>query len=210
MGSLTDVSIHHVKIKTDNTTKGYGFKALWPESVFTNLRMFENDLDMHPTSLWNNGGAPNISIEFAAAHYAGIEIYKNKIRNVISMAAHRPTKSGRLWIHDNDMVEMKSNTTCAIELVCSNVTIERNGIKGAAMFTANMQPNGKWVDQIITNNDFQSNGANPGWGGTFLIGQDGANMNVNNNRLKVGNFARFKHMGNPANSVIVDSGNSWT
>lgn len=207
IGTLTDVNIHHCKIRTDRTDKGYGIKALWPDSIFTNTKLYSNDIDLHPTSLWQNGKAPNISIEFAAAIHAGIEIYENKLRNQVSMASHRPTKSGRVLIHNNDMLDMKSNTTAAIELVCSNITVKQNKISGAAMFTGNFQPNGKWVDQIIDDNDFASNGTNPTWGGVFLIGPDGANMNVINNRLKIGNYTLFKHMGNPANSVIVQSGN---
>jgi hypothetical protein len=209
-----EMDIHHNFIHTDRVDKGYAIKALWPDnppaSNTISGNIYDNDFDMSPTSNWNNGQSPNISIELAACLYAGIDIYKNKIRNVLSMAAHRPTKSGRLIIRENDMTQMKGNTTCAIELVCSNVTIIKNNIKGSAMFTGNFQPNGKWTDQIIEDNDYVSNGSNPGYGGTFLIGPDGANMTITNNRLKYLPYTMVKHMGNPANSTIVDTGNTKT
>ena len=45
------------------------------------------------------------------------------------------------------------------------------------------------------------------WAGTFLIGADGANMTITNNRITKGNYPLIKHMGAPANSTIVESGN---
>lgn len=202
--NLKNMLIHHNVIKTDKTTKGYGIKALWPDGSF-NGKIYSNIINMHPTSLWNNGQAPNISIELAACFYDGIEIFDNDIVNVMSMAAHRATKSGRLIISGNRM-NMLPNTTCAVELVCSNVTLQNNLIRGCSIIAANFQPNGKWVDQIIDNNDFVSNNANPGWGGTFLIGPDGANMTYKNNKITKGNYTLVKHMGSTANSTIVDGG----
>jgi hypothetical protein len=164
-------------------------------------------MPMAATSLWNSGSSPNIGIELHNCYYAGIEIYDNDIINPLSLAAHRPTKSGRVVVKKNRF-KMLPVVNGAIELVCSNVTIEENTIEGDAIFTANYQPNGKWVDQIINNNDFTSDGSNPGWGGTFLIGPDGANMTITNNRFKnLGSYPFVKHMGNPGNSVVVDSGN---
>jgi len=95
-----------------------------------------------------------------------------------------------------------------IEVVCSNLTIEANTFIGAPMMTANFQPNGKWVDIIVNNNDFTSSGTNPSWGGTHLIGANGANMTITNGRYNnLGGYTFVKHMGSPANSAIIDTGN---
>lgn len=204
--NLKNVLIHHNTITTNRTDKGYAIKALWPDG-FINGKIYSNVMNMHPTSLWNNGSAPNIGIELAACFYDGIEIFDNDIVNPLSLAAHRPTKSGRVIVRNNRF-KMLSASNGAIELVCSNVTIDGNTFTGDAILAANYQPNGKWVDQIINNNDFVSDNSNPGWGGTFLIGPDGANMTITNNRITKGNYPLIKHMGNPSNSTIVESGNT--
>ena len=158
-------------------------------------------------SLWNNGVAPNIDIELHNTFYAGIEIYDNDFSTMgCSLAGHKATKSGRVIVRNNRFVW---SSTAHIEVVCSNLTIEANTFSGAPMMTANFQPNGKWIDIIVNNNDFTSSGTNPSWGGTHLIGANGMDMTITNNTYNnLGGYTFVKHMGAPANSVIVDTGNT--
>jgi len=204
--NITNTLIHHNYIHTDRTDKGYGIKALWPDGTITTSKFYSNIFQMTHFSLWNNGAAPNIDIELHNTFYAGIEIYDNDFSVMgCSLASHKPTKSGRVVVRNNRFVWC---STAHIEVVCSNLTIEANTFSGAPMMTANFQPNGKWVDIIVNNNDFTSSGTNPSWGGTHLIGANGANMTITNGRYNnLGGYTFVKHMGAPANSVIVDSGN---
>lgn len=195
ISGLTNSSIHHNYFRSTGQNKGYGIKALWPNTTLTNVKIYSNRSGMAPNSLWNNYQSPNIDIELAATSYAGIEIYDNDLVNMISAAAHKPTVSGRLWIHDNRMT-MQSGSTCHVEVVCSNVTIEKNILRGAPIVTANFQPNGRWNDIIVDGNDFVSNNANPSWGGTFLIGPDGVtNFVYKNNKITKGSYPIVKYMG---------------
>jgi hypothetical protein len=204
--NIDGVNIHHNNFKTNRNDKGYGIKALWPDGTITNSKFNDNFFDMAHFSLWNNGGAPNIDIEFHDTHYAGIEILRNRFSTTLSLASARPTKSGRTVVKGN---RFTWSSTMHIELVCSDILIEENILTGGAIFTA-CYSKGKYINQVVNNNDFTSNGSNPGWGGTFYIGADGENMNITNNKIKnLGNYTFIKYAGNPANSVIVESGNTF-
>ncbi len=195
ISGLTNSSIHHCYFWSTGATKGYGIKALWPNTTLTNVKIYSNRSGMAPKSLWNNYQSPNIDIELAATSYAGIEIYDNDLINMISAAAHKPTVSGRLYVHDNRMT-MQAGSTCHFEVVCSNATFEKNTLRGAPMIAANFQANGVWNDLIFDGNDFVSNNANPSWGGTFLIGPNGVtNFIYKNNKITKGNYTLVKYMG---------------
>jgi len=205
--NITNTLIHHNYIHTDRSDKGYGIKALWPDGTITTSKFYSNIFQMTHFSLWNNGVAPNIDIELHNTFYAGIEIYDNDFSTMgCSLAGHKATKSGRVIVRNNRFVW---SSTAHIEVVCSNLTIEANTFSGAPMMTANFQPNGKWIDIIVNNNDFTSSGTNPSWGGTHLIGANGMDMTITNNTYNnLGGYTFVKHMGAPANSVIVDTGNT--
>lgn len=202
--NITNTLIHHNLFTTTRTDKGYGIKALWSNGTVRTSKIYSNKFQLVKTSIWNNGSAPNIDLELHDTYYAGIEIYDNDFGTVLSLASHRPTTSGITKVTGN---RFTWSSTCHIELVCSDILIEGNTFSGAPMMTANFQPNGKWVNQTINNNDFISNNANPSWGGVFLVGADGANMIITNNRITYQPYTFVKHMGSTANSTIVDTGN---
>jgi hypothetical protein len=206
--NITNTIIHHNFFKTTRNDKGYGIKGLWPDGTVTNSKFYNNRFELTHFSLWNNGSAPNIDIELHNTFYNGIEIYENDFSVMgLSLASHRPTKGGRTIVRNNRFVW---SSTAHIELVCSNITVgPGNVFTGAPMMTANFQPNGKWTDIIITGNTFTSNGANPSWGGTHLIGANGMDMTITNNVYNnLGGYTFVKHMGPPGNSVVVDTGNT--
>lgn len=199
-GVLIGVEIHHNKISNNKiganglSSKGYGIKALYKDGTY-NCKIYSNIITLPPTSLWNNGQSPNISIEFNQATPDGIEIYDNEVNNMISMACYKPTKSGRIWLHNN-RYNLQPGSTAHVEAVCSNLTVENEIMRGAPMIAANFQPNGKWNDQVFNNIDFVSNNANPSWGGTFLIGPDGVtNVVYKNSKITKGNYTLVKYMG---------------
>lgn len=206
---LTDCSIHHCYFHSDRNDKGYAIKALWGSSTLTRVKIFSNTEKMAKTSIWNNGSAPNIGFEIHDTFSAGMEFYDNFISNVLSLALHKPTVAGRVIVRNNNFT--MGGSSYAIELVLSNITVENNTVSQTAIFTANFQPNGKWVDQIVRNNTMNSNGANPSWGGLFLVGPDGANMTITNNAFtNTGNYPLVKYKdSNGSNSSITQSGNTY-
>ena len=205
---LTDCKIHHNYFHSDRNDKGYAIKALWGQSTLTRLKIYSNNEKMAKRSLWNNGSAPNIGFELHDTYYAGIEIYDNDISNVLSLASHKPTKGGKTTVTNN---RFKMGGSYAIELVLSDILVEGNIFTETSIMTANYAANGKWLNQVINNNEFISNNANPSWGGIFLIGPDGANMLVTNNRItKTTAYPLVKYMGSSATSTIAVSGNTIT
>ena len=204
--NITNTIIHHNFIKTTRTDKGYGIKALWPDGTVKNSKFYNNRFQLVHTSMWNNGSAPNIDIELHDTYYNGIEFYENDFSVMgLSLAGHKPSTGGRTIVRNN---RFTWSSTAAIEVVCNNITIEANTFAGSPMMTANFAANGKYTDIIVNNNDFNSSGTNPGWGALHLIGPDGMDMTITNNRYNnTKGYQLVKHMGAPSNSTIVQSGN---
>lgn len=204
-------SIHHNTSSSDKASEGYFIKAIGSQAPKTGelreLAIYSNNANMFPSSLWNNGQAPNIGIELHDVFYAGIKIYDNIIQNTMSLASHLPPR-GQTEVWNNKM-DMRG--AYAIELVCSDVWIHHNTITNSPMFTANYNPNsqsnGHWTNQLIENNTFTSSGV-PGWGGVFLLGMGGADMTIRNNVFNNANGTRVKHTGPTSASNIVQSGNT--
>lgn len=207
--NVRGINIHDNYIHSDRLDRGYGIKTLWNESPI-NGRIHHNTIQMFAQSTWNNGQSPNIGIELAAAIPDGIEVDHNILYNGISAAWHRSTRSGRTYIHDNDMSKLTSNSTFAVEIVGSNMTIANNVMRGSFMLGANYSPNGTnnghWTDIIVEGNDFVNNGNKPDWGGIFLIGIGGMDITYRNNKFVTNGYTMFKHAGPTSASKIVDGG----
>lgn len=192
------------------SSKGYGVKCLWQNGTVKG-KINHNTIDLPPQSLWNNGQSPNISIEFNDAYPKGVEIAWNKVKNGISMACHKhSTAADEIWVHDNDMSELTTNSTFAVEITCDYIKIERNKIRNAMMLTANYNPNGTnnghWTGVKVINNDFIANGVNASWGGVFLIGLGGMDIYYQDNKLTTKGYTLFKHTGPTSASAIINGG----
>lgn len=214
--NLTGMNIHHntftnnLKDAQGRYIKGYGIKAMWPNGSLSG-KIESNTFALAPNSIWKGGNGPNIDIEFHDTFYAtgDILVKDNNLTNMVSATGNKQTgNTGRLIVEGNRFT-LQTGSTCHVEVACNNITVRNNIMRGAPIVTANFKANGKWTDAIVDGNDFVSNGANPGWGGTFLIGPDGANMTITNNKFKnLGNYTFIKYMGTPAtSSIVVGSGN---
>ena len=205
--NITNTIIHHNFIKTTRTDKGYGIKALWPDGTVRNCKFYNNRFELVHTSMWNNGSAPNIDIELHDTYYDGIEFYENDFSTMgLSLAGHKPAVGNSRTIVRNNRFTWSS--TAAIEVVCHNITIENNVFNGSPIMTANFAANGRYTGIVVNNNTFNSSGTNPGWAALHLIGADGMEITITNNKYtNTRGYQLVKHMGPPGNSVVVQSGN---
>lgn len=205
--NITNTLIHHNFIKTTRTDKGYGIKALWPDGTVRSSKFYNNKFQLVHTSMWNNGSAPNIDIELHDTYYDGIEFYENDFSTMgLSLAGHKPAVGNSRTIVRNNRFTWSS--TAAIEVVCHNITIENNIFNGSPIMTANFAANGRYTGIVVNNNTFNSDGSNPGWAALHLIGADGMEITITNNRYNnTRGYQLVKHMGPPGNSVVVQSGN---
>jgi len=205
--NITNTIIHHNFIKTTRTDKGYGIKALWPNGIVRNSKFYNNRFELVHTSMWNNGSAPNIDIELHDTSYDGIEFYENDFSTMgLSLAGHKPAIGNSRTIVRNNRFTWSS--TAAIEVVCHNITIENNVFNGSPIMTANFAANGRYTGIVVNNNTFNSSGTNPSWGALHLIGADGMEITITNNKYtNTRGYPLVKHMGPPGNSVVVQSGN---
>ncbi|HMG91676.1 MAG TPA: hypothetical protein VK589_16575, partial [Chryseolinea sp.] len=205
--NLTNTLVHHNLFKTTRTDKGYGIKSLGGVGEIRTSKFYSNKFELAKRSIWNNN-SPNIDFELHDCYYAGFEIYDNDFGNMLSLAGNKPTRAGKV-IARNNRFKMGGGPF-AIEIVCSDILLDANTITETSILTACFSP-GKWINQVVNNNDFVSNNANPSWGGTFLVGPGGSNMLITNNRLKKGNYPLIKyHNSTPAMSTIIESGNTIT
>lgn len=201
--NVTSMHIHHntftnnLKNSAGQYIKGYGIKAMWPNGTFSGI-IEDNTFDLAPSSIWKGGQGPNIDIEFHDSWVGAgnLVMRRNKLKNMISAAGKKISGNAGRWVIEENEFNLQVGSTCHVEVVCSNIDIKRNTMRGASIITANFGPNNKFDDCVVDGNDFVSNNVNQSWGGTFLIGPSGVtNMVYKNNKITKGNYTLVKYMG---------------
>lgn len=83
-GNCTNLDISNFDI-SENV--GYGMKSLGHtnESPLTNVKIHDGRISVNPRGAWNNGSAPNITLEIWASSFPGSEIYNNYFDNTVSL-----------------------------------------------------------------------------------------------------------------------------
>lgn len=190
--------VHHNTFTNTLNTKGYGIKSMWGNNTWDALVIEENTFNLVPSSVWKNGSGPNIDIEFHDTWVGSgnVIIQNNKLKNMISATGNKTTGNTGRWIIRNNEFTLQAGSTCHVEVACNNIDIKNNIMRGASIITANFVANAKYNDCVVDGNDFVSNNANPGWGGTFLIGPTGVtNFVYKNNKITKGSYTLIKYMG---------------
>lgn len=132
-------NLHLKEVAQREGTKGGGvaIKALGPgsDNVCENVRIENCDVDVHPYGPWNNGQAPNISIEFWNVDTKNCVISNSIIRQHISLVsindqqnAPMPEGEYRFRIVDNDLISVGSYP---IEISMNNIEVGHNYIDAA-------------------------------------------------------------------------------
>lgn len=118
--------------------KGYGIKLLGPGvGTFNKLKIHDCTVTVNPVGLWNNGSAPNISIELMNAYMTDCEIYNCYVDNHISLANNETILSNgvkTMRVHHNtiDMAKRAGGRGYGIELSIHDCEVDNNYfIKGS-------------------------------------------------------------------------------
>lgn len=194
--------IQNNTFRSDKNSKGTGIEALWPENnTLTNLKILNNTFKLSHHNPWNGGTSKNFAIEFVGVTYRGIEIAGNNFGNEVSLASHKPGNGTKTIVRDN--IGDLGGDDFFLEVICSDIEVYNNNITGARMFSANMQPNSRWVNHTYRNNTFISSGP-VGWGAIFLFGPTGvSNVLIENNNIKLNGNVLTKWMGTDKTGVTV-------
>lgn len=83
-GNCTNLDISNFDI-SENV--GYGIKAYGHANTtpLTNVKIHDGRISVNPHGAWNNGSAPNITLEIWASSFPGTEIYNNYFDNSVSL-----------------------------------------------------------------------------------------------------------------------------
>jgi acyl-coenzyme A thioesterase PaaI-like protein len=116
----------------NSTRSGYGIKVRpayegsteVPNAVLSNSRIVDNQFRCKPNARWNNGGAPNISLEVTKVSADNVEIARNTFDCHVSLEYTLNNDVVRtFWVHDNTFKVAKGQS---IELAVPNVLVEKN------------------------------------------------------------------------------------
>ncbi|HEX8038446.1 MAG TPA: hypothetical protein VF490_04825, partial [Chryseosolibacter sp.] len=141
LGNLDKVEIDHCYIDEDT---GYGIKAIGPSGYndMWNTKIHDCTITVNPTGLWNNGSAPNISIELWQVDPLSCEIYNCYIDNTVSLvnANNNPSTGNQtIRVHHNtiDLASRANGAGYAIELTMHDAEIDHNYIIKGSYAIAN-------------------------------------------------------------------------
>jgi hypothetical protein len=146
LANLTDTDIYNLHINED---RGYGIKALGTESPISlsNVKIHDSRISVNPTGIWNNGAAPNISIELWSANLTACEIYNCYVDNHISLvkADFTPPKGKQtIRVHHNtiDLGSRAKGQGYGLELSVNEVEVDHNVFLGGQYGIVN------WSDAV--------------------------------------------------------------
>jgi hypothetical protein len=133
VANLTKVEIDNVYINED---RGYGIKAMGatPNNL-TKLKIHDSNVSVNPIGIWNNGKAPNISIELWSANLTECEISNCLVDNHISLVNTNFVPSSdalSIRVHHNtiDLETRAKGEGYGLELSINNAEIDHNIFKG--------------------------------------------------------------------------------
>ena len=129
---VENLEIKNFTIRATESSTGYGITAIGygvPRGSWKNVKIHDGTIDLKPTGSWNNGLAPNISIEVnRVSPISNCEVYNNVIRNNISMVGQNNIRSylPSIRVHHNTLDLHKDNY--ALELSIDDFEFDNNYI----------------------------------------------------------------------------------
>jgi gliding motility-associated-like protein len=129
LGSITRVEIDGLDV---NESTGYGVKAIGPggHNKIFNLIIHDSRVSVNPAGKWNDGKAPNISIELWSVHLQDCEIYNTYVDNHVSLVNSNFPSQGRktIRVHHNvfDLVTRSGGSGYGLELTVNDAEVDHN------------------------------------------------------------------------------------
>lgn len=117
--------------------KGYGIKSLGHDKdhILSHFKLHDSRISVTPKGLWQNGKAPNISIEIWANAFPESEIYNCYVDNHLSIvnSNHDVQPTGNKFRIHHNIIDLKSRAKgegYGIELTIHDAEIDHNIFKG--------------------------------------------------------------------------------
>jgi gliding motility-associated-like protein len=129
LGGIEKVEINGLDVDED---AGYGIKALGsPGNKISYLKIHDSRVSVIATGKWNNGSAPNISIELWSVDLVGCEIYNCYVDNHISLVHDTffpPAGLRTIRVHHNviDIETRAGGNGYGLELTVNNAEVDHN------------------------------------------------------------------------------------
>ena len=204
---------------------GYGIKNLAHEknTPLSNIKIHDGRISVAPVGAWNNGAAPNITIELWASSFPGTEIFNCYFDNHISLVNYpivQRTTPIKIYNNIFDILGTRpKGNGYGIELSVYDADVYNNWFNGGITAIVN------WGERQFGNWNIHHNivyGISAGYPTAIINSYKGGlrDVNVFNNTIEmVGtttvNFIEFNHGGvgeNIAikNNLIMDSNTSYT
>ncbi len=205
--------------------KGYGIKNLGQvtNSPFPNIKIHDGRVSVAPAGAWNNGSAPNITIEFWASGFAGTEIYNCYLDNHVSLVTYPVAQRGApMKIYNNTFDILGPRAKGAgygIELSVYDVEVYNNWFNGGSTPIVN------WGDRQFSNWNIHHNtvnGVSSGYPTAVVSSYKGGlkDINIHNNTVEMSgsatvNFIEFNNGGVGENiyiknNLIINSNTSYS
>lgn len=205
--------------------RGYGMKNLGQttNSSFPNIKIHDGRVSVAPAGAWNNGSAPNITIEFWGAGFPGTEIYNCYLDNHVSLVTYPiAQRSTPLKIYNNvfDILGPRAKGAgYGIELSVYDVEVYNNWFNGGSTPMVN------WGDRQFSNWNIHHNtinGISSGYPTAIINSYKGGlkDINIYNNTVEMTgtatvNLVEFNNGGigeniNIKNNLIINSNTSYT
>jgi len=134
---LYNLNLTEVEQRSGQKGGGLAVKALGPgdDNVCENVRIYDCDVRVNPFGIWQNGVAPNISLEFWNVLTVNCEIFRSTIRQHVSLVSITPQQSAalppdqyRFRIYQNQIL---CEGSYPLEISMSNVEVGSNYIDAA-------------------------------------------------------------------------------
>src|SRR5688572_13430472 len=220
LGGIDGLELDQLNI---NESIGYGMKALGPSpNKITNLDMHDSRVSVAAAGKWNNGSAPNISIELWNVDLTNCEIYDSYVDNHISLVKtdfFPPGGQKSIRVHHNviDILTRAGGGGYGMELSVNNAEVDHNYFLRGKYGIAN------WAEQCsnweIHHNVFY--GIQNYWPGETLRSQQSGYRNVKyyNNTIEIlgpETASVISSYGGPTvnmevkNNLIINSSSSYS
>lgn len=162
---IDHVDVDRLSIDED---KGYGIKTLGQgkDHVIRHLKLHDSKISVNPKGLWQNGKAPNISIELWANSFPESEIYNCRVDNHISLVNcdHSLPPSGKTFRIHHNLIDLKARAKdqgYGMELTIHDAEVDHNVFKGGMWGISNWaQQKENW--RIHHNVFYELDNVNPG------------------------------------------------
>ncbi|MBA4053901.1 MAG: hypothetical protein C0490_04240, partial [Marivirga sp.] len=206
-------------------SRGYGMKNLGQttNSAFLNIKIHDGRVSVAPAGAWNNGSAPNITIEFWGSGFSGTEIYNCYLDNHVSLVTYPVAQRGTpMKIYNNvfDILGPRAKGAgYGIELSVYDVEVYNNWFNGGSTPMVN------WGDRQFSNWNIHHNtinGVSSGYPTAMICSYKGGlkDINISNNTAEMTgtatvNFIEFNNGGvgeniNIKNNLIINSNTSYS